>query len=104
MVFEENRQEFFLRVRLAPNSSCCQAGGVFTNARGEEFLKISVVSVPEKGKANEELLKFLAKSFKIAKSAIEIVAGETDRCKKLRITGSTEGIKAKISRWLEEGK
>jgi uncharacterized protein (TIGR00251 family) len=55
------------------------------DANNDVFLKISVVSVPEKGKANKELITFLAKKLKIAKSDFEIISGELDKWKKIRI-------------------
>ena len=39
----------------------------------DNYLKIRLKAVPKKGKANRELIKFLAKYFKIAKSQITIV-------------------------------
>lgn len=77
--------EILLRVRLQPNSSSCRISGVFTGVDNSEFLKICVVSVPEKGKANKELIDFLAKKMKIAKSKFEIVSGEFDHYKKIKI-------------------
>ena len=85
MVFDEVENGVILRVRLSPNSSSCKVMGVFTNSEGVDFLKISVISVPEKGRANQELIKYLSGLFKIAKSDIEIVYGELDRYKKLLI-------------------
>lgn len=83
LFFEEQNGLIILRVRLTPNSSSCAVKGVFVDANGQEFLKINVISVPEKGKANQELIKFLSKMFKIPKSEISLISGETDRCKKL---------------------
>ena len=62
-----------------------KTNGVMEDAKGETFLKINVISVPEKGKANKELLDFLSKMLDIAKSSIKIISGETDRYKKLMI-------------------
>ncbi len=87
-----------LRVRLAPNSSCCKIGGIFVDPNGDEWLKISVISVPEKGKANHELIKLLAKELKIAKSQIEIIGGELDRYKKILLPITEEEIRC----WLSE--
>lgn len=57
-------------------------------------LVIKIQGVPEKGKVNENLIEFLAKTLKIAKSRITIVAGKTCRLKKLDIQGvSLEQIK-----------
>ncbi len=78
-----------LRVRLTPNSSCCKIMGTYTAADGLDYLKINVISPPEKGKANAELLKFLAKTFHIAKTNLTIVYGELDRYKKILITSTS---------------
>ncbi len=59
--------------------------GIFVSATDDAFLKVNVVSVPEKGKANRELISFISKKLKIAKSYFEIVSGETDRYKKILI-------------------
>jgi uncharacterized protein len=51
----------------------------------DDFLKIKLKAIPEKGKANIELIKFLAKHFKTAKSNINIIRGETGRNKIIEI-------------------
>ena len=43
------------------------------------FLKIRIKAPPEKGKANCELIKFLAKELKMPKSAVRIIKGEKSR-------------------------
>ena len=85
MFFEKNEKSVLLRVRISPNSSSCSTKGLFVSANEEAFLKVNVVSVPEKGKANRELIAFLSKKLKIAKSCFEIISGETDRYKKILI-------------------
>lgn len=84
-IFEKTNQGYVIRVRIAPNSSSCSINGMIENASGEKFLKVSVTAVPEKGKANKELINFLAKKMRIAKSNLEIVSGDTDRWKKIRL-------------------
>lgn len=44
-------------------------------------------SAPADGKANQELIAFLAKSFHLSKSSISIVRGEKSRLKELEIKG-----------------
>jgi uncharacterized protein len=48
-------------------------------------LVIALNSAPDKGKANDELIDFLARTLKVARSAIEIVRGQTSRRKTIRI-------------------
>ncbi len=86
MFFEEKDNGYILRVRLTPNSSCCRINGLFFDEHNQAYLKINVVSVPENGKANKELIDFLAKMLNIPKSAITIVNGMQNRLKKIYIT------------------
>lgn len=49
--------------------------------------KVWVRAVPEKGKANEEMLQLLADYFQVKKSAVRLVIGKTAREKLVEITG-----------------
>lgn len=104
MFTERSPQGLILRVRLTPNSSSCILRGLFVDADGQEFLKVNVVSIPEKGKANKELIGFLAKKLKIAKSSFEILSGELDRFKKILIKDDMNAVDDRLQRWLEEEK
>lgn len=57
------------------------------DAAGRMLLKARVRAVPEDGKANAALLKLLAKTIGVPKSAVTLVAGHTSRVKTLRLTG-----------------
>lgn len=81
--YKKTTEGYILRVRLTPNSSFVKTAGVFFDAKDEAYLKINVISVPEKGKANKELLDFLAKKLDIAKTSLSVVWGQTDRFKKV---------------------
>jgi uncharacterized protein (TIGR00251 family) len=48
-------------------------------------LVIGVNSRPEKGKANDELIEYLALEMRVPRSALLIVRGETSRRKTIRI-------------------
>jgi len=52
---------------------------------GQGGLIVSVAEAPEKGKANERIIKLLAEYFGIAKSNIEIVSGRACRTKIVEI-------------------
>jgi uncharacterized protein len=54
-------------------------------------LKINIAAPADKGKANAELIKFLAKEFKVPKNSIEIVSGRTSRDKLVKISGQRVG-------------
>ena len=60
---------------------------VVPNARKESVIEtdrvlvVRVNKVPEKGKANEAVIKLLAKHFGVARSQVKIVRGATSRNK-----------------------
>lgn len=84
-----------------PNSSSCSLKGIFIGVDAIEFLKISVVSVPEKGRANKELISFLSSRMRVAKSDFEIISGDTDRYKKIKISGVPELLAQKTETLLK---
>ena len=71
---------FFIEIKVIPNSGKQKA---FLDKSRQ--LKCYLKSTPEKGKANEELIKFLAKKLLITKNDISIISGKTTRKKKLKI-------------------
>lgn len=50
-------------------------------------LKVALAAPPVDGKANAKLCAFLAKELGTAKSAVNLLSGETNREKRLRIRG-----------------
>ena len=100
--YQKTQKGYILRVRLTPNSSCCAFGGTIQNAEGDEYLKVHIISVPEKGKANKELLDFLAKTLHLSKSSFLLISGQTDRWKKISIT-TDQSIEQKLEEMLNDG-
>lgn len=56
--------------------------------QGEE-LKVRLTSPPVEGEANRLCVEFIAKTLKVSKSTVELVAGEKSRHKRLLIRGGT---------------
>lgn len=54
-----------------------------------ERRKLAVAAPPVDGEANAAIVKFLAKFFGVAKSAVQILQGETGRLKTVSIAGVT---------------
>jgi uncharacterized protein (TIGR00251 family) len=62
-----------------------------------EMVKIKVTAPPEKGKANQCLVEFLAKKLGVKKNAISIIAGQTNPVKQVQVLGvSTDSLKEKL--------
>ena len=72
--------ELIIEVNARPGASRCGVIGV-----SGERLAIGVNARPEKGKANDELIEYLARELRVPRSALLIVRGETARRKTIRI-------------------
>ena len=71
-----------LSIRVIPKSQRTQWAGEM----GDGAFKVKLAAVPEKGKANEELIRFLAEEFGLRRAQVEIVAGQTNPHKQVRLT------------------
>jgi uncharacterized protein (TIGR00251 family) len=76
-------ERILLKVYLHPKSSRNEVVGPYRDG-----IKVKVTAPPVEGKANEALIRFLAKEFGISPSCIEIVGGIHSREKILRISRS----------------
>jgi len=77
--------EVILKVYLQPRSSRNEIVGPYRDG-----IKVRVTAAPVEGRANEVLLRFLAKEFGVTPSSIEIVKGHRSREKIIRIAGSLD--------------
>ena len=78
-----NRDGIVLTLHIQPRASKNEVCGV-----QEQALRIRLTSPPVDGAANKLCREFLAELFKVPKSAVEILSGETSRHKRVRISGS----------------
>ncbi|PLX22155.1 hypothetical protein C0584_00165 [Candidatus Parcubacteria bacterium] len=78
----EEKGETYLKVKANPNSGKTEVAGILD----DDTIKINIKAVPEKGKANKELIKFLAKEFSISKDNVNIISGGFDRVKLIKLT------------------
>jgi uncharacterized protein len=72
----------WVTIEIVARPGASHRGIVRLDPRG---LTIALNAAPEKGKANDELIEYLARELKVARSAIVIVRGETSRRKTVRI-------------------
>ncbi len=74
---------FILTVKVTPNASKNQIVGW-----EEDYLRVRIRGIPEKGQVNKELIYSLAEVLGIAKSQVELISGHTSRIKRLKIEGA----------------
>jgi len=80
--FTEKGDGLIFNVRVVPRASKSEIVGEFGGA-----LKVRIASPPVDGAANVELIKVLSKKFGVAKSAVEILSGQTSKQKQVRVGG-----------------
>jgi uncharacterized protein len=93
-----------LRLKVAPKAKRDQFGGLLDEPDGGKALKISVTAAPEDGRANAAVIALLAKEWGVAKSAISVVSGATDRRKLVEIRGPSQELLAALQDWLASRK
>ena len=95
--FRQTRDGVLLAVRVTPKSSRNEVTGLHTAADGAVSLAVKVTAPPDKGKANKAMIEVLAKTFRLPKSALTLVSGETDRHKVVSVAGNLPDLEAVIA-------
>jgi uncharacterized protein (TIGR00251 family) len=77
-----------ISLQVTPKSAKSELLGWGCDAEGRPVLKVKVAAPPEDGKANHELIRFLARHWGVSRTSLEIVSGDTSRHKRLKIHDS----------------
>jgi len=77
-----NNKEIYLKVKVLPNAG----ETAFMEKMSDGTIKIALAAQPEKDKANQELIKFLATELKVRKYQVQIITGATERVKLIKIS------------------
>lgn len=75
-------KEIYLDIKVSPGADKTEIKDVMYDG----IIKVNVGVAPEKGKANLELVRFLAETFEVDEGNIEITRGYTSQFKLLKIT------------------
>jgi uncharacterized protein (TIGR00251 family) len=81
-----------LSVLVVPNASITEIVGMYDGA-----LKVRLAAPTFDGKANEELVRFLAKVFNLAPSEISIHKGATGKRKRIDIPLPDEDVRSALA-------
>ncbi len=79
-----------LVIKLTPGASVERIDGWDVDVDGRPVLKVRVRARPVEGEANVALLKLLAKTLGVAKSAVSLDRGGQSRLKMIRVEGLSE--------------
>lgn len=68
-------------IKVSPGSNVTE----WQESLGDGTLKMKVKEAPERGKANEAVVNFVAETFLVSKKAVSIIAGGGARLKRIKI-------------------
>ena len=83
LVIQETDGDVVFVAKVVPGSS----GPTRICGLLDGMLKVKVSAAPQKGKANQCLLKFLAKELGLKKNVVSIISGKTSTVKHVQISG-----------------
>ena len=87
-----------LPIRLTPGASADRIDGWDVDPDGRPVLKVRVRARPVEGEANAALLKLLAKTLNVPKSAVSLERGGQSRLKRIAVDGlSPDEVRDRLS-------
>jgi uncharacterized protein len=89
---QEDGQGVTFVAKIVPGSSKTAVAGIL-----DRMVKIKVAAPPEKGKANQCLIAFLAKQLGLRKNAVSVITGQGNPVKHVRVIGiSAQTLREKL--------
>ena len=80
MIFLKLMKTDNIKLYIRPGAAETRVEGIY-----QDRIKIRISAPPEKGRANKELIKFIAGILSIPKSRISITSGKTSNYKEIQI-------------------
>jgi uncharacterized protein len=77
----------FLSLHAKPGARLGRDGTAIQGLHGDA-LKVRVAAPPIDGRANEEIMRFLAEKFDVPLTSVSLLGGASSRLKKFQIVGS----------------
>jgi uncharacterized protein (TIGR00251 family) len=81
--YSEKDRGLTFAVRIVPRASRSEIAGEYNGA-----LRIRIAAPPVEGSANRELIRLLAKKFKLPQNAVAIVSGSASKTKIIHLAGA----------------
>lgn len=72
-MIRKTNEGIVVNLRISPNAKKNEI------IKDGEIIKVKITALPIDGKANKALVEYLSKNFKIPKTSIEILKGETSK-------------------------
>ena len=84
-MLKQTADGILITLKISPNASKNEI------IKTDDGVKIKITAPPVDGKANKALIEFLSKEFKISKTSIEILRGETSKDKTILFKTTDNG-------------
>jgi uncharacterized protein (TIGR00251 family) len=95
--FTLTRDSLRVAIRLSPRAKFDRLLGIAAAPDGRRALRVSVTAPAQDGRANEALLELLARTWRLPRRDLSIVAGATSRNKTVLVAGDPRELIAKLS-------
>jgi uncharacterized protein len=89
--FSPTTQGYSLKLHVVPGARQTAVAGL----HGDR-LKVKVAAPPEKGRANQELLEFLARSLNVPLKNVHLTSGATSRAKVVAVHDPSPDLKSRL--------
>lgn len=89
--FSPTCQGYILKLHIVPGARQTMVAGL----HGDR-LKIKVAAPPEKGRANQELLEFLARSLKVPLKDVRLTSGAASRAKVVAVHDISPDLESRL--------
>lgn len=93
-MIKETNNGLIATIKISPNSKKNEI------IKTDTEIKIKITAQPIDGKANKALIEFLSKTFKIPKTSIAIIKGETSKEKTVLFSVTDNEKIAKLKKYL----
>lgn len=81
-----------IRVKVTPRAATSALRGIEVDAAGDAWLAVGLRAAPEDGRANAELVRLLARRWRVPAQRITLVRGATARRKVLCLEGGPDQL------------
>ncbi len=99
--FTRVRDGVTVAVRVAPRAARQRIGEIADEANGERVIKVSVTAPPEGGKANNAVIRLLAKAWRVPKTSLSVASSAANRRKTIHAAGDAEDLFRRLTEWME---
>ncbi|OGF27617.1 hypothetical protein A2331_04345 [Candidatus Falkowbacteria bacterium RIFOXYB2_FULL_34_18] len=90
--------EVYLKIKVHPGAPISCVKDIIIDKDdcvNNEIIKLNINALPTRGKANQELIKFLSKEFSVDKNNVKIISGAGSRIKLIKVNNKLQTTKNK---------